>query len=74
MILIKSDHPYAYKRGEWGMIVDECYIEIKVNSTTTFRPCFDIIWLDGDVDVWPQSDPEANYQFMEVEDCFDDAS
>ncbi len=63
MILIKSDHPYAYKRGYWGMIVGEC--------TVKNRPCFDIVWPDGDVDVWPVIDPTANYQFREVEEPLD---
>lgn len=60
IILIKSDHPYAYKSGEWGMIVtDDVTI---VNN----RPCFDIIWPDGSTDVWPWADPAADYKFREV--------
>lgn len=71
MILIRSNHPYAHKRGQWGLVVSETNLLIKRDGQVITRPCFDIMWPDGDVDIWPIVDPNADYDFKEVEHPLD---
>lgn len=54
---IKSDHPYAYKTGQWATIVDA--------REGTDRNLWMLIWPDGKTDSWVVDDPTADYKFRD---------
>ena len=59
--MIKSDHPYAYRSGQWGEVIGVS----QINS----RPCWVVQWEpDYDLDHWPQDDKHAAYQFKEKDE------
>lgn len=55
---IKSDHPAAFKSGEWGTI-------ITYDVTREGREIWLISWPDGQTDTWACEDPLADYQFRQ---------
>lgn len=52
---IRSSHPYAYRSGEWALII----------GTDYECGCYQLKWPNGDTDDWAIIDPVANYQFRE---------
>lgn len=59
---IRSSHPWAYRTGEWGLIVSANEICVHENLV---RGCYQIRWPDGKTDDWAIADPVANYEFRE---------
>jgi hypothetical protein len=53
--MIRSNHPYAYKSGQWGAITGLV--------TVKGRSCYNVIFQDGSVDHWPVVDEQAEYEF-----------
>ncbi len=54
-MLVRSNHPYAYKSGQWAQIVAEV--------VSDERLVWLLVWPDGDTDEWAVEDPSAEYEF-----------
>lgn len=54
---IKSDHPYAFRSGQWATIVDA--------AEKDGRVLWSLLWADGARDVWAANDPTATYRFTD---------
>jgi hypothetical protein len=53
--LIRSNHQYSFRSGEWA--------RIKGVKVLNGRCCFSVEFLDGSTDAWAIEDDAADYQF-----------
>lgn len=65
-MLIRSEHPHAFRCGQWGWIVG--ITEVQKPGYRTATPCYVIRWDTRSdklarQDWWPVEDPVADYQF-----------
>lgn len=57
---IRSEHPWAFRSGQWALITG--ITEICVHKNTK-RGCYQLRWPDGVTDDWAIEDPAAEYEF-----------
>jgi hypothetical protein len=57
-MMIRAQHPYAYRSGEWALVVAE--------GTYLGRPNYVVKFPDGALDFWLKDDPSAEYEFAEA--------
>jgi hypothetical protein len=55
---IKSDHPYAYRSGQWATIVGA--------TQTDDLILWSLLWPDGERDDWAVDDSAAYYEFSDM--------
>jgi hypothetical protein len=61
---IRSTHPDAYHSGEWGEIVGVSELKHKAaDGSVYYRPGYQIIWPNGDTDIWPTQGSTSWYEF-----------
>lgn len=60
---IRSFHPWAYKRGEWGTITS---VTRNCGHGNEAEGCYQIQWPDGATDDWAIIDPVARYEFRDA--------
>jgi hypothetical protein len=70
---VKSDHPAAYRSGQWGLVVGVSkttveFTNVNGNRVQRLRHCYQVIWPDGATDQWPVVDPQASYIFQGMPD------
>jgi hypothetical protein len=54
-MFIRSNHPHAYKSGEWGKVIGRGLFKD--------RQVYIVKWPDWNVDLWPVADNDAKYEF-----------
>lgn len=52
---IRSRHPFAYRSGEWALII----------GADHKCGCYQLRWPDGETDDWAIEDPVAAYEYRE---------
>ncbi|WP_104086548.1 hypothetical protein [Arthrobacter sp. GMC3] len=62
---IRSQHPYAYRSGQWALITGTAKICAHENQT---RGCYQLRWPDGATDDWAIEDPAADYEYREAKE------
>lgn len=63
---IRSWHPYAYRSGQWALIIGITEVCIHENQG---RGCYQLQWPDGATDDWAIEDPAAEYEYRETGDA-----
>lgn len=53
-LYIRSVHPYAYRSGQWGKVLQVRYLPERYGDhPRDARPVYVIQWVDGTTDYWP---------------------
>jgi len=63
---IRSTHRYAYRSGEWAILVGVKVMEITNFMETVTRPCYLVMFPDGVTDSWPIFDPDVKYEYQNL--------
>ena len=57
--LVRSNHPAAFRAGEWARIVSVVVTTVGVER----KACLAVEFLDGTNDYWALGDPDGMYEF-----------
>jgi len=63
-LLIRANHPYAYRHGQWAAVTGVAYKPERLgNKPAPARVVYLVKFVDGQTDQWPVYDPDAAYEF-----------
>lgn len=59
-VQIRATHPYGFRNGEWAKIQGVVW--------ENNRACYQVVFPDGNADLWPVYDPSDPYGFRQAPD------